>query len=82
MIAMLVVTFTLILLAGYEEVEKEKRVEQQRQEEIDLTVREHANYAKKYYEAMRLGDYEEALKWKNIINSYQQELYNFGDTLN
>lgn len=46
MIAMLAVTFTLILLAGYEEAKKEKRMEQQRQEAIDQVVRDYAKYAR------------------------------------
>lgn len=81
-ITMLTVTFTVILMAGYEEAEKERRKEQQRQEAIDQAVRDYANYAKKYYDAMRAGNDDEALKWKNILNSHQQELYSLRDTLN
>lgn len=46
MIAMLAVTFILILMAAYEEVKKEKRMEQQRQEAIDQAVRDYAKYAR------------------------------------
>ena len=82
LVIMSAVTLILILMAGYEEAEKERRKEQQRQEEIDLAVREHAGYAKKYYDAMRAGEYDEALKWKNILNSHHQELYILRDTQN
>lgn len=61
-LAMLAVTFTLILMAIYNEVEIERRIEQQRREAIDQAVRGHANYAKKYYDAMRAGDYDEPRK--------------------
>jgi len=57
-------------------------MEQQRQEAIDQAVKDYAKYAKKYYDAVRSGDYEEALKWKNILNTHNQESYNFCDTSN
>ena len=46
MITMLAVTLILILMAGYEEAEKERRKEQQRQEEIDQAMRDYAKYAR------------------------------------
>lgn len=34
----------------------------------------------KYHDAMNSGNYEEALKWEQIANSHQQEIYNLWDT--
>ena len=45
------------------------------EQERDLAV-------ENYHKAMNSGDYEEALKWENIANSHQQDLYNLWDTPN
>ena len=41
--------------------------------EIDIAV-------DKYHDAMRSGDYEEALKWERIANDRQSSLYDLWDT--
>ena len=42
-------------------------------EEMDIAV-------DKYHDAMRTGDYEEALKWERIANDRQYSLYDLWDT--
>ena len=41
--------------------------------EMDIAV-------EKYHDAMRSGDYDEALKWERIANDRQSSLYNLWDT--
>lgn len=51
-------------------------------EKNDALVKERDLAVDKYREAMDSGNYEDALKWENIANTYQQELYNLWDTPN
>lgn len=69
MIAMLAVTFTLILMAAREEAKKEKLMEQQRQEAIDQAVRDYAKYARMKNEIGWVFTIDDTLHLNDTIKS-------------
>lgn len=55
---------------------------QMKLDQNDTLVHERDLAVDNYHKAMDSGNYEEALKWENIANSHQQELYDLWDTPN
>ena len=51
-------------------------------EQNDTLVHERDLAVENYHHAMDCGNYEEALKWEQIANTHQQEIYDLWDTPN
>lgn len=51
-------------------------------EQNDALTHERDLAVENYHKAMDAGNFDEALKWENIANSHQQDLYNLWDTPN
>lgn len=66
---MLAISFILILMAGYEESKKEKRMEQQRQEAIDQAVKDYAKYARMKNEIEWVFTIDDTLHLNDTIKS-------------